>query len=440
MLRMIAVLAVFAGGAFLGLRSAVWASCLFTWNDIFRPVEWARRYGILGSPRFLPVHFCTAVLAFAIFFRKWEHRWNRMSIALLIFIGWIFTCALFARNVDIALDKAIEAAKYLIPLIFISASLTDRWAQQLFLATLAGSVGVWMAHHGLDAILKGGQPEIRRASPGGQMTDRNDFMVAGTACIPLIAYLGWFYTGRWERWVRVGSRVALAFCIAALFLSLSRGAMLGFGALVLWYLLATGRVGKRAIIALPALLAIVLFTPEAVWNRLSTLDTDSGFNVEGSMRNRMEHMRTALKVTRDRPVFGAGPDNFPIVSLDYSEFEAEPHSIWLMCSAEYGLPMLAFFVLLIVSLLRQLHAVAKEARAARDRQTEGLALCLSCAVVGFLASGSFTSQFLSQYLWSIFALAGAFLVTPRPQLAIAPARAPARARVGTTVDGAGAPR
>ena len=32
--------------------------------------------------------------------------------------------------------------------------------------------------------------------------------------------------------------------------------------------------------------------------------------------------------------------------------------------------------------------------------------------MGFLATGTWTSQFLSEYLWAIFALAGAFLAMP----------------------------
>ena len=411
-MRLFAVLLAFVTGTVLGLRSAVWASCFFTWNDIFRPLAWARHAGPLGASWFYAVHYCTAVLAVAVFLRKWEHRWNQAAFALLMFVGWIFTSALFAVQIDVAMTQAIEAAKYLIPLVFITASLTTRWAQQIFLLTLAGSVGLWMAHHGLDCVLKGGAPEIFMAIPDGQMTDRNDFMVAGTGCIPLMAYVGWYYSGRWQSAIRWTARIALAFSFVALFLSLSRGAIIGITLLAVWFLFTTGRIGKRLVTVAVLGLCVMVLVPAVVWERMSTIEVGME-QTEMSASGRVEHMLTALKVTRDYPLTGCGPDNFVIVSTHYSQFDAEPHSIWLKCSAEYGLPMFAFFVLLVFSFLRQLHRAAREARRTADRQTEALALSLSCAIVGFLATGTFTSQFLSQYLWSIFALAGAFLASPR---------------------------
>ena len=50
MLRVLAVLATYAFGTAYGVRNAVIASCLFIWNDIFRPVSWARRGSILSAP------------------------------------------------------------------------------------------------------------------------------------------------------------------------------------------------------------------------------------------------------------------------------------------------------------------------------------------------------------------------------------------------------
>ena len=59
-----------------------------------------------------------------------------------------------------------------------------------------------------------------------------------------------------------------------------------------------------------------------------------------------------------------------------------------------------------------LNELGQKAAAKNDKETEAFCTMLSCAIVGFLATGTFTSQFLSQYLWSIFALTGAFLATP----------------------------
>lgn len=410
MLRMALVLICYAVGATLGLGSAVYASCFFIWNDIFRPADWARRVSFLSSPYFLPVHLCTAVLALSILLKPWKRRWNMGATVLLVSLGWFLICALTAQFRDLAIERTLTSMKYFIPLAFISATLCTRDAQKLFLYTLAGSVGIWLAHHGLLGLIRM-SPITNMSIPGGQMSDRNDFLVAGTACVPMLAYMAFHYTGRWEKWIRMGLKAATVLSILAAVFSLSRGAMLGFAALLVWYSFLTGRFFRR--VAFGAVIAVcgILLMPDFTKERISTIQT-GGEQTEASARNRVEHMLTAVKVTFDYPLTGVGADNFPAVSQRHSVFSAEPHSLWLLCSAEYGLPMLVFFVLVVGLFLVRLRKRATLFRSIGDKDGEAMATALSCALVGFLATGTFTSQFLSEYLWAILGLIGAFLATP----------------------------
>ena len=417
MLRMIAVLFAFAVGVTVGLRDAVFASCFFIWNDVFRPSEWARYYGVLDERYFYPVHICTAVLALSLILRPWKRRWNIASTVILISLCWFFLSAALAQFRDIGIERAINAAKYMIPLALISATLCTRRAQLWFLYTLAASVGIWLAHHGLLGLTRQ-QPLTLMAIPGGQMSDRNDFLVAGTACLPMLFFVAFRYDWRFKTWVRLGAKTALVLSISAFVFSLSRGAIVGLAGLLIWYGLLTGRLVRRFAIAAAVAAVLVAVMPDFVWDRMSTIELGSQ-QAESSARNRLEHMVTAVNVTLDYPLTGVGPNNFPPVSLRYSVFNAEPHSIWLKCSAEYGLPMLVFFVLMVGLLLVRLRNRAKLAAALGDRQGEAMATALSCALVGFLSTGTFTSQFLSEYMWAIIGLIGAFLATP-----LIPAEAP----------------
>jgi hypothetical protein len=405
---MIFVLVAFAAGATLGLGNAVYASCFFIWNDIFRPVWFARRHPILEAIH--PVHVCTAVLALSILLKPWKRRWNLGATVLLVSLGWFFICALAAEYRDLAIDRTLIATKYFIPLAFISATLCTREAQKIFLYTLAASVGVWMAHHGALGLARMA-PETRMAIPGGQMSDRNDFLVAGTACIPMLMYAAFWYTGPLQRWVRLGVKGAVFLAVMAVIFSESRGAMVGCAMLLTWYSFLTGRFFRRVALGSVIAIAAIMFMPDFVWKRMSTIET-SEYQTEGSAKARMEHMLTAVKVTLDHPVTGVGADNFPIVSNRHSVFAAEPHSLWLKCSSEYGLPMLVFFVLVVGLMLVRLRRRAALHRSLGDKDGEALATALSCALFGFLASGSFTSQFLSEYMWAIMGLVGAFLATP----------------------------
>jgi O-antigen ligase len=410
MLRMLLVLFAYAAGTVVSLGSAVYASCFFIWSDIFRPADWARRIGFLSSPAFLPVHLCTAVLGLSILLRRWNRRWNMGATVILVSLVWFFVCALAAEYRDLAIDRTLTAAKYFIPLAFISATLCTRGAQRLFLYTLAGSVGIWMTHHGLLGLVRM-SPIIDMSIPGGQMSDRNDFLVAGTACVPLMLFAAFHYKGRWQSWVRPALKVASLLAALSAVFSLSRGAIVGFAALLVWYSFLTGRFFRRiAVGAVIAGIALWLM-PNFVWTRMETIQPGE-YQTEGSARNRVEHMLTAVKVTLDYPLTGVGADNFPIVSLRYSVFDAEPHSLWLKCSSEYGFPMLVFFLLLVILLLVRLRRRAGLLRSVGDKEGEAMATALSCALFGFLATGTFTSQFLSEYLWAIIGLIGAFLATP----------------------------
>jgi hypothetical protein len=75
--------------------------------------------------------------------------------------------------------------------------------------------------------------------------------------------------------------------------------------------------------------------------------------------------------------------------------------------------MLIFFVATMSYFVLALRKVTISARRRGDKATELMGLSLCCAIVGFLATGSWTSQFLSEYLWSIVAVSGAFLALER---------------------------
>ena len=410
-MRLILVTLMYGVGALMGVQSVVVAVCFLVWNDIFRPAAFARYLSYL-DPRVFPSHHLTfAVLMVAIFFTKWKKRWNTATTVLLVLLGWVWVCTIKSEHQVVAYKEAIEITKYLFPAIIMSLAMCTRRFQQIFVYTLAYSVGVWLAWHGFISAIQG-QPEIAMAIPDGQMTDRNDFLVAGTAALPLLAYTAWNYVGPFQKWMRLGTKAMFAFSVIAFFMSLSRGAILGLTALTGFYAMGTGRMGKRLPIAVVLIVAALLVTPAFVWERLGTIEW-GGEQTESSAAARMSIMLTAVDVTLDYPIFGVGPNNFPSVALTYDWRATEPHSLWLKASAEYGLTMLIFFIGVIVSTCAALRRIAKKARRDKDKDTERLATALCCAIVGFLATGSFTSQFLSEYLWAIIGLSGAFIAAEK---------------------------
>ena len=409
MLRLILVTLGCGAGGLWGMRAIVGAGCLLAWNDFFRPTAWARYTGWMHPNVFPAHHFTYAVLLFAVFFTTWKKRWTGATFYLLVLIAWIWICTAKAFHRETAYLKAVEATKYIVPAVIMSLALTTRRWQQFFVYTLAYSVGAWMAHHGLLTLLRQA-PEINMAIPAGQMTDRNDFLVAGTGCLPLLIYVGWYYEGWYRKWVRLGTKAMVGLAVVCFFTSLSRGAVLGITSLLMFWSFMTGRFLKRMSVAVVLLVIGVALSPDFLWERMSTIEMGVEQD-EASAARRIGHMLTAIDVTLDYPIFGVGPSNYPLIAPAYNDTASEPHSIWLKCSAEFGFTMLVFFVAIVARIVKQLLVVARSARREKEKETEGMATALACAIVGFLATGTFTSQFLSEYLWSIIAVSGAFLAS-----------------------------
>jgi len=409
MLRGILILFSFGVGGVLSLQGIAFASSLFIWNDIFRPIAFTRWWA-----EFFPAaYYVTFMLLVSIFVRRWHRRWNPAATTMLILCLWMMVCTFTSVHRSVAMETTIRQLTYMIPLILISISLVTRFGQNLFVWTLAASVGVWGIQAGYYCLMTG-QPSIAMSIPGGQMSDRNDFIVGVNASLPLIAYTGWFYTWRFRSIVRPIAKFGFFASIAAVFFSLSRGGILGIAALSLFYMLATGRLGKRAALGAVAVMMLLALMPGFVAERMDTIELDTEYQSDGSAASRLNLVKVGSKMAMSNPIVGVGPGNFPYLAMTYDHwYPAEPHNIWLKAAAEYGFPMLTLFALTLLMILRNLGRERKRARLEGDRETEMLATALSCAIIGFCATATFTSVFVSEYLWAIIGVAGAFIARQR---------------------------
>lgn len=408
MLRVIAVAGLYGFGTLLTFRGIEFAACLFIWNDIFRPLDFARR--MLDFPS---THYVIALLGLQLFLRPWVRRWNPAATVITVMLVWMAVCTFKAYHASVAQPAFERYLKYMIPLGIISISLVTRFGQNMFVWTLAACVGIWGAQAGFYCISRGA-PAPNMAIPGGQMSDRNDFVVGIVAAIPLVAYTGWHYAWFFAKWGRLIARFALFGCIAAVLFSLSRGGIVGISTLALYFMLATGRIGKRALYGVAAGALVFAFLPGFVTERMSTIEMNTQYQSEGSAASRLNLVKTGVDMALSNPITGVGPANFPYLAQSYGHWAPhEPHNIWLKAAGEFGFPMLTLFVLTILLMLRNLGKERRLARLEGDRETEHLATALACAIVGFCATATFTSVFVSEYLWAIIAVSGAFIARQR---------------------------
>jgi O-antigen ligase len=157
----------------------------------------------------------------------------------------------------------------------------------------------------------------------------------------------------------------------------------------------------RLIALLPVAAALFLaFAPAPLTERLySTFDLADPTN-----RDRVAMMRTGVRVIKDFPLTGVGPDGIRLVYQSYRDPGAERqlnphlHNVPLQIAAERGLPALAVWLWFIFVLIRDL------ARKTRSSPMRSLPTAALAGVVAMLTAGMFEYNFGDSEFLMLFLL------------------------------------
>jgi O-antigen ligase len=141
---------------------------------------------------------------------------------------------------------------------------------------------------------------------------------------------------------------------------------------------------------LAALLTLRLTGPELA-ARYSSAFAESDERDE-SADSRVALWRDCLKVASDRPLFGVGPRNWPVVASEYGWPPGkEAHSTWMQTAAEMGYPgALAMFLFFAVAAAR-LWPMANRMPKDDNRHLVTVARATVMSVAGFVVAGQFVT-------------------------------------------------
>ena len=186
---------------------------------------------------------------------------------------------------------------------------------------------------------------------------------------------------------RLWPGLVLPALVVALALTLTRsawvGACVGVGLLLV--------LKDRRLLAAAPVVAALLFAmaPATVTDRVySTFDLQDPTN-----RDRFAMARVGVRIVRDHPLTGVGPDMVQVVYPDYRDAdgvnETNPHlhNVPLHIAAERGLPALGLWFWFILVAVREL------ARGLRNAASRPLAAGGLAAIASMLASGMFEYNF-----------------------------------------------
>jgi putative inorganic carbon (HCO3(-)) transporter len=305
---------------------------------------------------------------------RWQ--WPPLSLPLLAFLGVLLLSLLQATSLQHGLKEIIKWAEVLALYIMAANELDERWARLL--------VGVILGTGAL-AALQGIYQFLFQVGPEGFVLFGRFMRAYGTfeQPNPYAGYLGLTLplalglviaavlpvAGRVRAWWLAWAGGCGALMLAALIMSWSRGAWLGFAAAVAVMVLAVVvRHGRAAVLlVLAGLLVIYLLLaagvtrlPPALGQRFGDLlpyadisdvrgaeVTDANFAV----LERMAHWQSALAMWTDHPWLGVGIGNYAPAYARYAlpqwpDALGHAHNYYLNIAAEAGLLGLAAYLLL----------------------------------------------------------------------------------------------
>jgi O-antigen ligase len=192
--------------------------------------------------------------------------------------------------------------------------------------------------------------------------------------------------------------------VLMVFLTSSRGGFLGLLAAAMVYVYRRrGPGGALGVMAL-LLVAVVLLPTDVGTRALATIFQDPGelpAGLETSNRAHVALFWAALRMIADAPLIGVGPLNFKSLSTSYTGLDIAniAHNTFLEIAAEFGLPALGVFLLLLGATFATLGRAARGGWRPETRAIAGWAEGLRSGLVGFLVSGFFISAQYEKVLW-----------------------------------------
>jgi O-antigen ligase len=204
-----------------------------------------------------------------------------------------------------------------------------------------------------------------------------------------------------------GAGLLLVFMV---FLTSSRGGFVGLLAAGMVFVYRRRGLGG-AVAVLLVLLGSVLLLPTDLGTRaLATIFQDAGELPPGLEQSNRAHVAlfwAALRMIGDSPLVGVGPLNFKSLSTLYTGLDQGniAHNSFLEIAAEFGLPALAVFVLLLAAVFRTLGRATRGSGSREAVELAAWAEGLRSGLVGFLVAGCFISAQYEKVLWLTLFLA-----------------------------------
>ncbi len=389
-------LVVFNSAALLILLIAA-----FPWDDMLSfPTETVSVVKLLGA--LLLVGYALRALA-----RDEEVRLPPTLPALVAFTMLVLLSLMLSGDIAAGLSKTLRYLLFAAFAFLVVQLLTTRRDVAVLLRVLVLSATA-AGLYGAAQLVTG---EAERVS--GPIADANDFAYLLASVLPFAVYLALR-----DRRARIWWVLCSGVLVGALMGTLSRSALVGAGAVVLWAV-ATRRTRLGGVLAGLVVILGVLALALTLWRplieeRLEAKSRIASANVE----SREAYWKAALEMAADNPLLGIGPGRFGVESREYVRNDPvnleNPvvHNAYLEVLAEGGLPTLIAFLAFLAGSWRLAVRARRRFEAEEDRDGLRLTAAVQASLVVAIVSASFLSVQTAVPVWLLSGLAAVLALPP----------------------------
>ncbi|MCK0509218.1 putative O-glycosylation ligase, exosortase A system-associated [Aromatoleum anaerobium] len=395
-MRDIAVtLAVFGSLPFI-LRRPWIGILVWTWLGFMNPHRMA--WGFSTTMPFALIVALTTLLA--MLFSKEEKRipWERETVILVLFVGWMFITTIFAVYPGLAWVQFDKVIKIQLMILVAMMLITTPGRLKLLVWTIALSLAFYGVKGGIFTILHGGVFRVQ-GPPGTFIGGNNEIGLALAMTIPLLYFLARSID---RKWLRSGIYAATVLTALGAIGTQSRGALLGMAAMSLMFWLKSRQKFLVALLAAASALAVVQIMPEAWYERMHTIQS---YEEDKSAMGRVNAWWMAFNLAKDRPL-GGGFETFQRGM--FALYAPDPtnardvHSVYFEVLGEHGFVGLGLFLLLAVLTWRSADAVAHAVRTVPERAWMGdLAKMVQASLIAYLSAGAFLGMAYFDYYYNL---------------------------------------
>jgi len=292
---------------------------------------------------------------------------------------------------------------------------TEQKIKALFLV-ICGSA-VYLIYWGNMQYFSGRLMGARLAGPtslqgSGVYTDENDFAMVFVVAQPFLWYLGLAFRRTVWRW---GLWLVIPFCWHAVFLTASRGGLIGLAVTILLIAIRS-RSRLLGFALIPAFVFVFLWQGGGLMK--SRADTIASYQEDPSAEARLQSWRAAFHMIAAHPFTGVGLASYGPAFPHYSNYKPrEAHNTLLQITAESGIPAGLMYLLIVISVITSLWRAANHGNR-RDADSGGRSLHIIneatlVSFCGLVACSLFLSLQLFEIFYCLNVLANAVLYVER---------------------------